>query len=109
MWKRPDLAGPAAEDPSGGLGPSYNGTSGWRKVEGNMEALIGIGGVCVVLALFGGLSKRAAETLREEMQNLGPVRIRDIEDAQDRIIAIISGLAEAGEIVLNLDSDDLVS
>jgi flagellar motor switch protein FliG len=74
--------------------------------------------ICMVLktasegvrkALFGGLSKRAAETLREEMQNLGPVRIRDIEDAQDRIIAIISGLAEAGEIVLNLDSDDLVS
>ncbi len=74
--------------------------------------------ICMVLktasegvrkALFGGLSKRAAETLREEMQNLGPVRIRDIEDAQDRIIAIISGLAEAGEIVLNLDSDDLVT
>ena len=60
-------------------------------------------------ALFGGLSKRAAESLKEELENLGPVRIHVIEEAQDRIVAIISGLAEAGEIVLNLDSDDIVA
>jgi flagellar motor switch protein FliG len=60
-------------------------------------------------ALLGGLSKRAAESLKEELENLGPVRIRDIEDAQDRIVATISGLSEAGEIVLNLDNDDIVA
>lgn len=60
-------------------------------------------------ALFGGLSKRAAESLREELENLGPVRIRKIEEAQDRIVTTISTLVEAGEIVLNLDADDLVA
>ncbi|MEI6035175.1 MAG: flagellar motor switch protein FliG [Verrucomicrobiae bacterium] len=74
--------------------------------------------ICMVLktasekvrkALFGGLSKRAAESLKEELENLGPVRIHDIEEAQDRIIATISGLAEAGEVVLNFDSDDIVA
>ena len=74
--------------------------------------------ICMVLknasdkvrkALLGGLSKRAADSLREELENLGPVRIQNIEEAQDRIVAIISGLAEAGEISLNLDSDDIVA
>ena len=44
MWKRPELAGPAA-DTRRGLGAILHGSGGWRKVEGNMEALLGIGGV----------------------------------------------------------------
>ncbi len=74
--------------------------------------------ICMVLknasekvrkALFGGLSKRASEALKEELDNLGPVRIRNIEEALDRIVSTISELAEAGEIVLNLDADDIVA
>jgi len=59
--------------------------------------------------LFGGLSKRAAEALKEELENLGPVRILDIEEAQERIVSTISELVETSEIVLNLDSDDIVA
>lgn len=60
-------------------------------------------------ALFGALSKRAAEALKEEMEMLGPVRVREIEEAQDRIIAVISALGEAGEINISTGSDDIVS
>jgi flagellar motor switch protein FliG len=62
----------------------------------------------VKAALLGSLSKRAAESLREEMENLGPIRISQIEEAQDRIVLTISHLAESGEITLIPDADDLV-
>lgn len=59
--------------------------------------------------LFKALSKRAAEALKEEMELLGPVRVRDVEDAQDRIVAVVSALGESGEISISSDSDALVS
>ncbi len=59
-------------------------------------------------ALLGAVSKRAAEMIREEMEMLGPIRLRDVEAAQDRIIQIVRMLEEEGEI--NLDrGGDLVS
>ena len=47
---------------------------------------------------FGAMSKRASESLKEEIEIQGPVRNKDIEAAQDRIIAQIMQLSEAGEI-----------
>lgn len=50
--------------------------------------------------IFGNMSKRMAETFKEDMEFLGPVRLRDVEDAQQRIVAVIRRLEEAGEIIL---------
>ncbi len=52
-------------------------------------------------ALLGAVSKRAAETILEEMEMLGPVRLRDVEAAQDRIIQAVRSLEEEGEITLD--------
>ncbi|MFY9924502.1 MAG: flagellar motor switch protein FliG [Opitutaceae bacterium] len=54
--------------------------------------------------LYSALSKRAAEGLREEVQLLGPLRIRDIEAAQDVIIQGVRRLEEAGEISIDSES-----
>ncbi len=45
------------------------------------------------------MSKRAAEMLREEMEVLGAVRLRDVEKAQQDIVAIARKLEEEGVIV----------
>jgi flagellar motor switch protein FliG len=50
--------------------------------------------------IFKNMSKRMAETFKEEMEIMGPVRLRDVEEAQSRIVAVIRRLEEAGEIVI---------
>ena len=50
--------------------------------------------------VYKNMSKRMVETFAEEMEYLGPVRLRDIEEAQSRIVAVIRHLEDAGEIVL---------
>ena len=50
--------------------------------------------------VYKNMSKRMAETFAEEMEYLGPVRLRDVEEAQSRIVAVIRHLEDAGEIVL---------
>lgn len=51
-------------------------------------------------AIFRNMSKRMAETFKEEMEYMGPVRLRDVEEAQTRIVATIRRLEEAGEIII---------
>ncbi len=48
----------------------------------------------------GNMSQRAAEMLDEDIEFMGPVRIREVEDAQQRIVNIIRELEESGEIVI---------
>lgn len=55
--------------------------------------------------IYASLSKRAAEGLREEVQLLGPVRLKDVEAAQDAIIQSVRKLEEAGEITIDSDSE----
>jgi flagellar motor switch protein FliG len=50
--------------------------------------------------VFRNMSKRMAETFKEEMEFMGPVRLRDVEESQTRIVAIIRRLEEAGEIII---------
>lgn len=50
--------------------------------------------------IFGNLSERAQNMLRQEIEYLGPVRLRDVEDAQGKIVRIVRALEEAGEIVV---------
>lgn len=50
--------------------------------------------------LYGNMSQRMAETFKEEIDIMGPVRLRDVEEAQSRIVAIIRRLEESGEIII---------
>jgi flagellar motor switch protein FliG len=49
---------------------------------------------------FRNMSKRAAEMLKEDMDYMGPVRVRLVEEAQQKIVNVVRGLEEAGEIVI---------
>jgi len=51
-------------------------------------------------AIFRNMSKRMSDTFKEEMEYMGPVRLRDVEEAQTRIVATIRRLEEAGEIII---------
>lgn len=50
--------------------------------------------------VFRNMSKRMVDTFQEEMEYMGPVRLRDVEEAQSRIVAVIRRLEESGEIVV---------
>ncbi|AIE59652.1 flagellar motor switch protein FliG [Bacillus methanolicus] len=50
--------------------------------------------------VYKNMSQRMVETFKEEMELMGPVRLRDVEEAQSRIVAIIRRLEEAGEIIV---------
>lgn len=53
---------------------------------------------------FGNMSKRAAETLREDLDAKGPVRVAEVEAAQKEIVQVARRMAEAGEIALGSGS-----
>lgn len=50
--------------------------------------------------VYSNMSTRMAESFKEEMEFMGPVRLKDVEEAQSRIVAIIRRLEDAGEIVV---------
>ncbi len=52
------------------------------------------------------MSERAGQNLVEEIEFMGPVRIRDVEEAQGAIVRIIRSLEEAGQIVLSRNGAD---
>ena len=59
---------------------------------------------------FSNMSERASKILREDMQALGPVRLRDVDDAQMEIVAAAKDLADRGEIMIvdQKNEDELV-
>jgi flagellar motor switch protein FliG len=50
--------------------------------------------------LLRNMSKRAAATLQEDMDFMGPMRLKDVEDAQQRIVEVIRKLEESGDIII---------
>ncbi len=50
--------------------------------------------------ILRNMSKRAAATLQEDMDFMGPMRLKDVEDAQQRIVEVIRKLEEAGDIII---------
>lgn len=56
--------------------------------------------------IYKNMSKRASEMIKEDIKFMGPVRLRDVEDAQQRIVNIIRKLEESGEIVLSRNGGD---
>ncbi len=50
--------------------------------------------------IFANMSERAAQNIKEEMEYMGPVRLSDVEVAQQRIVDVVRRLEEAGEIII---------
>ena len=57
-------------------------------------------------AVFRNLSKRLAAMIEEDMEYMGPVRMKDVEEAQQKIVGIIRKLEDAGEIVISRGGGD---
>ncbi|MFN3659680.1 MAG: flagellar motor switch protein FliG [Brevinematales bacterium] len=56
--------------------------------------------------VFRNMSKRAAQMLKEDMEYMGPIRLKDVEEAQQKIVNIIRKLEEQGEVVLSRNAED---
>ncbi len=51
--------------------------------------------------IFRNMSERAAEMIREDMEYMGPVRVSDVEAAQQKIVDVVRRLEDAGEIIIS--------
>lgn len=60
----------------------------------------------VANVVYTNMSKRAAQTLKEDIEFLGPVRLIDVEKSQQNIVSIIRRLDETGEIVVARGGED---
>ncbi|MEW6228310.1 MAG: flagellar motor switch protein FliG [Bacillota bacterium] len=58
--------------------------------------------------IFSNMSERAGEMLREDMEFMGPVRLRVVEEAQQRIVTVIRRLEESGDIIIARGAEDEV-
>lgn len=50
--------------------------------------------------IFGNMSKRASELLRDDLESKGPVKLSDVENAQKEILTVARRLADSGDIIL---------
>ena len=50
--------------------------------------------------IFSSMSSRAAEMVREDLENLGPAKLSDVEASQQKIIKVVKKLEEAGTIII---------
>ncbi len=57
-------------------------------------------------AIFNNLSKRLAVMIKEDMEFMGPVRMKDVEEAQQKIVNIIRKLEDSSEIVISRGGGD---
>lgn len=62
----------------------------------------------VANAIFRNQSKRAAASLKEDIEFLGPVRLMDVEKAQQKVVSIIRRLEDAGEIIVSRGGEDAI-
>jgi len=50
--------------------------------------------------IFKNMSERAAQLIAEDMQYMGPVRVSDVEQAQQKVVDVVRRLEDAGEIII---------
>lgn len=55
---------------------------------------------------FGNMSERAGKMLKDDMDALGPLRLKDVEESQNTIVALAKELANSGQIVINEGKED---
>jgi len=60
----------------------------------------------VANVIYKNQSKRAAASLKEDIEYLGPVRLTDVEKAQQQIVAVIRRLEDAQEIIISRGGED---
>lgn len=58
--------------------------------------------------IFANMSKRLVEMIKEDIEFMGPVRIRDIEEAQQNIVNVIRKLEEDGEVITPRGGDEII-
>ena len=56
--------------------------------------------------IFKNMSKRASAMLKEDMEYMGPIRLKDVEESQQKIVSIIRHLEDTGEIVIARSGED---
>lgn len=78
-----------------------------REVDNNQLAIALKGSTEEVQKLiFGNMSKRLAEMIKEDIEFMGPVRLKDVEESQQKIVNVIRKLEDAGEIVISRGGGD---
>ena len=60
----------------------------------------------VQTVIFNNLSKRLVAMIKDDMDFMGPVRLKDVEEAQQKIVNIIRKLEDSGEIVISRGGGD---
>ncbi|GHV17169.1 hypothetical protein FACS189493_4300 [Spirochaetia bacterium] len=58
--------------------------------------------------IFNNMSKRAAKMLKEDMEYMGPIRLKDVEEAQLKIVLIIKHLKDSGVITLDMEFSESI-
>lgn len=56
--------------------------------------------------IYRNMSKRAANLLKEDIEFMGPVRLRDIEEAQSRVVSVVRRLEESGDLIISRGGED---
>lgn len=81
-----------------------------REIDLNTDLPLAMRGASdeVKAKILRNLSQRAGQLLQENMEYLGPVRLREVEEAQQRIVAAVRRLEDAGEIVVSRGGRDEV-
>jgi flagellar motor switch protein FliG len=78
-----------------------------REVENNQLAIALKGTTEEVQSkIYANMSKRLVEMVKEDIEFMGPVRLKDVEDAQQKIVNVIRKLEDAGEIVISRGGGD---
>jgi flagellar motor switch protein FliG len=62
----------------------------------------------IVTKIFKNMSERTASIIKQEMEFLGPVRLKEVEEAQRRVVGVARNLREAGEIIVRGQGADQV-
>ncbi|MEJ8554400.1 flagellar motor switch protein FliG [Tepidibacter sp. Z1-5] len=78
-----------------------------REIDNN-ELAVALKGATQEVAelIFSNMSKRLADMIKEDMEFMGPVRLKDVEEAQQKIVNNIRKLEESGEIVISRGGGD---
>lgn len=56
--------------------------------------------------IFSNMSKRLSEMIKEDIEFMGPLRLKDVEEAQQKIVNVIRKLEDAGEIIISRGGGD---
>lgn len=60
----------------------------------------------VAKVIYNNISKRLQEMIKEDIEFMGPIRVRDVEEAQQKIVTVIRKLDDAGEIIISRNEED---